>query len=165
MTADKWKPIPNLDKNCFGCGKDNPTGLKMTFESNSTKVRSRVTVPEHMRGWNNIVHGGILSTICDEIMAWSAIYLTRKFILTRNLNITFLKPVIIETELTATGMIKTQSSERHAILSGEIRNPEGERVTACEGEFILFSEEQFRPLNIVPEKFIDTVTRSIFTAP
>jgi len=67
------KPYTQLsvdeDHNCFACGPANPHGLHMTFQSNGKVVMSHLSVPDHLRGWNNMVHGGIISTILDEVMA------------------------------------------------------------------------------------------------
>lgn len=157
-----WQTLPNVDSDCFACGLDNPSGLRMTFETNGEKVRSRLIVPDHMRGWNNIVHGGILSTICDEIMSWSAIVLTQRFILTKTMTVRFLRPVKIGTKLTAQGFVKKRISERNALVKAEIFNPEGEVAADSRGEFVLFTEDQFRPLNIVPETYIRTMTDMLF---
>lgn len=158
-----FKPVPNIDINCFGCGSKNDSGLKMRFETDGLQLRSSVVVPAHMRGWNNIVHGGILSTICDEIMSWSAIYLTGKFILTKSLKVNFIKPVFIETRLTASGRIKKLTGERHALMEGEIRNPEDEIVTTCEGEFVLFDPETFKTMNIVPDELVSKMEQVLFS--
>ena len=67
--------LPNTDINlCFGCGPDNKSGLQMEFFANSVTVYSNISVPEHLCGWSKIVHGGVVTTILDEIMSWSAFY-------------------------------------------------------------------------------------------
>ena len=72
----KYTRLPvDEDHNCFACGPANPHGLHMSFMSNGEVVVSHLTVPEHRRGWNNMVHGGIISTILDEGMSWAAIHL------------------------------------------------------------------------------------------
>ena len=68
--AQVWVPVENDDMHCFACGKENRYGLKMGFESNGEKLRSGIIVPEHLRGWENLVRGGIISTILDEAMSW-----------------------------------------------------------------------------------------------
>jgi len=78
-----WVPLPRLDKDCFGCGSENHSGLRMTFETNGSQIRSRLTVPSRFRGWSKLVHGGVISTILDETMSWAAIILTKRFILTK----------------------------------------------------------------------------------
>ena len=68
MTDNQWNHIENVDTLCFACGRDNAHGLQMIFESNGEKLRSTVTIPEHHRGWSNLVHGGILATLIG--LAW-----------------------------------------------------------------------------------------------
>lgn len=155
MNTEKWKTLPKVDVNCFGCGSENHHGLKMTFESNGEKIRSIVTVPDHLRGWRNLVHGGVLSTICDEIMAWAAIHLLKRFILTKTINTTFLKPVTIGSRLEAFGYIKEQINDRTAIMAGKIYNEKGQLCTKSTGEFALFTPEKFKTLDILPTDLLD----------
>jgi len=56
-------------------------------------VFSWLKVPDHLFGWDNLVHGGILSTILGEIMSWSALYLLKEMILTKSMTVAFVKPV------------------------------------------------------------------------
>ncbi len=155
MQSDKWKKYQNIDMHCFGCGPDNHHGLKMNFESNGDQFRSFVTIPEHLRGWNNIVHGGVLSTICDEIMAWAAIYLLNRFILTKEINLKFYKPILIGSQVKAIGFVKERIDERNALMTGEIYNQNGELSVKSQGEFVLFTPEAFKKLNILPPKMFD----------
>ena len=154
----KWDKISHVDMNCFGCGPKNSHGLKMTFETNGEKLRSSVTVPGHLRGWSNIVHGGVLSTICDEIMAWAAIYLSKRFILTKTITTSFLEPVTIGSSLETFGYIKERINERNAIMAGEIYNEKGRLCTISTGEFVLFTPDDFKKLNIIPDDLIKEMT-------
>ena len=154
----EYKRIERVDTHCFACGRENPHGLHMRFETNEKDIRSFITVPSHMRGWSNLVHGGILSTICDEIMSWSAIHLLRRFILTRNLKVNFLKPVFIEQKLTARGFVKERIDERNALVGAEILDQNGEICTTAHGEFVLFTPESFRKFKIMPDELIDEIS-------
>ncbi len=151
----EYRKLEHVDMDCFACGPENPHGLHMTFETNGEALRSTVTIPSYLRGWHNLVHGGILSTICDEVMSWAAIYLTQRFILTRGLNVRYLKPVTIGETVTATGFIKERIDKRNAVVCAEIKNEKGELCTTSQGDFALFSPENFRKLNIMPENLID----------
>ncbi len=155
MINNNWQRISNVDMNCFGCGAKNHHGLKMTFETNGEKIRSIVRVPDHMRGWRNIVHGGVLSTICDEIMAWAAIHLLKRFILTKTMTTSFLQPVTTGSRLEAFGYIKEQIDERNAVMAGEIYTEEGTLCAKSAGEFVLFTPDNFKKLNIIPEDLLD----------
>lgn len=144
----EWTPLPNKDQNCFACGTQNLCGLKMSFASNGKQVRSLLAVPEHYRGWNKLVHGGILATILDEIMSWTAIHLTKHFILTRNINIEFKKPVYIDSQLTATSEI-IERDGKNALLEGRITDDSGALCCLSKANFVLFSKEEFAQLNII----------------
>ena len=87
LKSDPYKLLPNdRGHRCFGCSPLNPHGLQMTFYTNETSVFSKVKVPEHLCGWNNLVHGGVLTTIMDEIMSWAAIYLLKQIPMTKSPN-------------------------------------------------------------------------------
>ncbi|MBI9088412.1 MAG: PaaI family thioesterase [Desulfobacterium sp.] len=151
MTEAQWTPLVGRDRECFACGAENPYGLQMTFESNGEALRSGLTVPPRFRGWSNLVHGGILATILDEIMGWTAIHLTKRFILTKGMHVAFIKPVRIGTPLSITGYIKERISERKARVGAEIRNGEGDLCASSEGEFVLFTMEEFATMDIIPQ--------------
>ena len=57
--------------NCFVCGENNPHGLHLSFELDKEKQTLKTTfvASPTFQGWDGIVHGGILSTLLDEVMA------------------------------------------------------------------------------------------------
>ncbi len=63
------------DGYCFVCGPGNPAGLKLDFLFDGKKI-STVYIPrkEH-QGYKDIVHGGIIATLLDEVMVKLAIEL------------------------------------------------------------------------------------------
>lgn len=150
-----WIELPNIDKDCFGCGAENPHGLQMKFVTNGEKVKSSVTIPAHLRGWHHIVHGGVISTIADEIMAWAAIHLLKRFILTKTMTTKFFKPVFIGSKLIAYGSIKERTDDRNVIMACEIYDETKNLVAGAEGEFALFTADQFKNFNLVPEKLLE----------
>jgi len=38
------------------------------FFAHEESVFSRVSIPAHLRGWNHVAHGGVVSTLLDETM-------------------------------------------------------------------------------------------------
>jgi len=54
---------------CFCCGPRNPIGLKLAFERlPGDRMRTTWTPrPEH-QGFKDIVHGGLVATVLDEVM-------------------------------------------------------------------------------------------------
>ena len=156
-----WKPLASVDKECFACGPENSYGLKMCFESNGEKIHSRLSVKKDFRGWSNLVHGGILSTILDETMSWTVINFTGKFMLTRSMTVEFKKPVCVGAALTVTGYIKEKSSERKVLVVAEIHDEDGDVCATSEGDFALFSKKQFLRMAIMPEEDIEAMASVI----
>ena len=57
------------DAYCFCCGPDNPIGLKLAFEATGQGGMRTIWTPrrEH-QGFKDIVHGGLVATVLDEVM-------------------------------------------------------------------------------------------------
>lgn len=92
---------------CFACGRDNPISLKLKFADEGDKYVSRFTAgPEH-QSYDGIVHGGIISTLLDEIMGRYP-YSKGEDTVTARLEIRYRQPTPIGQPLTVTGWIVRQ---------------------------------------------------------
>ena len=158
---EQWRPLDGIDKGCFGCGAENHHGLHMQFETDGSHRRSTLIMEDRFRGWSNLIHGGILSTILDEIMGWTVIRLTGKFMLTKGMQVRFRKPVRVGMKLTVTGFIKERLSERKALVVAEIHDETGSLCASSEGEFSLFTREQFLQMEIIPEEDMEAMLAAI----
>ena len=138
----------NRDHSCFGCSPLNPSGLQMTFYTNETAVYSKVTVPEHLCGWNNLVHGGVLSTILDEIMSWATIYLLKQVPMTKSISVDFLKPVYVGNPLKAEGTVLDKKGKHEALMEGRIYNKDDVCCAKATGTFAVFSPAVAKRLHI-----------------
>ncbi|MGA8848258.1 MAG: HAD-IA family hydrolase [Dehalococcoidia bacterium] len=68
--------IPRLDAEytarlCFACSQENPIGLKLKPVHDGEKVTAEFTAGKFHQGWDNVVHGGILYTLLDEVTAYA----------------------------------------------------------------------------------------------
>ncbi|MBI5098340.1 MAG: PaaI family thioesterase [Nitrospirae bacterium] len=61
------------DHYCFVCGKKNPIGLKLDFSFDGKTITTEFVPQKEHQGYFNIVHGGIISTLLDEVMVKLAI--------------------------------------------------------------------------------------------
>ncbi len=59
---------------CFGCGRNNPIGLKLNLRRQGKTVRTEFTPAKSHQGWSNTVHGGIIYCLLDEAMSYTAIF-------------------------------------------------------------------------------------------
>lgn len=158
---EEWVSLSGVDRNCFGCGFENSHGLQMKFESNGKELRSKLDLPERFRGWSNLIHGGVLSTILDETMSWAAIYFSGKFILTKGMQVDFHRPVRVGMLLFSYGRIKKYVGKREVVVVAEIQGENGEIYATSEGVFALFNKKQFLRMKIIPEADLELMSSLI----
>ena len=83
------------DHHCFGCGRLNPHGLKLTFYADPDGTVWSDWVPSReQEGYTGIAHGGLITTVLDEVMGWVLSY-QEIWAVTGRLNVSFRKPVKI----------------------------------------------------------------------
>jgi len=57
------------DLMCFVCGKNNPCGLKLNFVLDKDRIlKTEFTFAKIHQGFKDIVHGGLIGLILDEVM-------------------------------------------------------------------------------------------------
>lgn len=124
---------------CFACGKDNPIGLHLEFTENEDSYYTIFTPrPEH-QGYDGIMHGGLVSTLLDEVMA-RYIYAKGYNAVTARLDVRFKKPTPIGQELTVTAKITGKRGTMYEVV-GEITLPDG-TITAQGKATVAVLEDQ-----------------------
>ena len=158
LNPDPYKQLPNSrNHNCFGCSPVNPSGLQMKFYTSESAVYSKVTVPDHLCGWNNLVHGGVLTTIMDEIMSWAAIYLLKRVPMTKSIAVDFLKPVYVGRALQVQGTVLEKTGKREVLMEGRIFNEDDACCARATGTFAVFSPAVARRLKITDNESLEWV--------
>jgi len=62
-------PLLEDDKKCFVCGVENKQGLGLKFTVDDANVmHTEFLSQKHHQGFKDIVHGGLIGLILDEIM-------------------------------------------------------------------------------------------------
>ena len=127
-----------LNNRCFGCGADNPIGLRMRIEREGDEWVSRMTVPENFQGWAHVAHGGFLCTVMDEVMAWAMRGSAYRSV-TARLNARFCKPVPVGSQITVRGRLV---GRRGKVVRTEARVEleDGALAAQAEGSFIIIAE-------------------------
>lgn len=96
----------NMDDGlCFGCGVNNPIGLKLDFKPENGAVCAEFTPHEHLQGWSGIMHGGIISCLLDEAMSYAAKLVARVHCITARMVVTMRQPISITETLRVTGAV------------------------------------------------------------
>ena len=134
------RPLSNSQNHdCFGCSSNNASGLQMKFFTDGEALFSWLTVPNRFCGWENQVHGGILATILDETMGWSAIHFLKKFAMTNTMTVEFLEPVHTGEEIRVEGRVLKVVGKRLATVEGHLYKSANKLCAKCVGTFRLFT--------------------------
>jgi uncharacterized protein (TIGR00369 family) len=95
--------------NCFVCGQENPAGLHLDFDQTESEAWTWFDSPARFEGYQGVVHGGIIATLLDEVMA--KIILSKDLAaVTADLSIRYRKPLPIGQKVKASGSITLQKS-------------------------------------------------------
>jgi acyl-coenzyme A thioesterase PaaI-like protein len=141
------KPIPIPEGHeCFACGTDNPIGLKLQFYLQDDWLCSDVVLSRNHVGWQNMAHGGIISTLLDEVMTWAVIYFKKTFSVTRRMQVRYLRPVPVETAITVKGMVTSDTKRRTCQAEAVLQDAEGNVLAKGEGDFALLSADRLEGL-------------------
>lgn len=94
------------DRGCFVCGSDNETGLKarLDVDAEAGSASCRIRLDDRFQGWQGVVHGGILSTLLDEVAIYACRSRGEQFV-TAEINVRFRKPVAVGSHVELTGQI------------------------------------------------------------
>lgn len=138
MTDRPDEPINWInDHNCFGCGRLNQHGLQLSFFPNEdgSGVWAPFTPTEAFEGYGGMIHGGIICTVLDEVMAWS-LYMKETWAVTGNLTTRFRAPMRVGEPVRAIGRI-VKDRGRVLEMAGEIRR-EADGVVLAQGTATFF---------------------------
>jgi acyl-coenzyme A thioesterase PaaI-like protein len=121
---------------CFACGKDNPIGLRITFNVEGNECTAEFTPNQNHVGWEDTVHGGILYSALDDVTA-NVLYKNRRKAHTARSEIRYRQPVRVGETLLLRGWIEKEKG-RLVVLRGEARRKSDDIVVAdCESKFML----------------------------
>lgn len=125
---------------CFGCGLENPTGLRLRFftdEDNNIVCHLRLAA--RFAGPPGHAHGGIIATLLDEAMSKSN--RARGILaMTRHLEVQYLRPVPLGVPLTLTAQ-HTGAIGRRNHTEAQIRDASGQVLATAKAVFVTVNPE------------------------
>lgn len=147
---NSFEKLPNkFGTNCFACGFENSKGLQMTFWKGTDSVISSLVLTKEFCGWNNLVHGGIITTILDEIMSWTTICLLDCLVVTKSISVEFKNPLYVGDKILAEGRIKEIPNKRTVITEATISNESKKVCSTGSAVFSRFSQKMGKKLGLV----------------
>jgi uncharacterized protein (TIGR00369 family) len=131
--------------NCFACGELNEVGLHLQLNLEPERCWTELVMPGRFEGWEGIIHGGILCTVLDEVMAW-ALVVHDNWGVTARMSIDFRRPVSVGQSIRAEGWIK-EARRRIQVTAGRIVDAEtGVELATAEATYVAASESRKREL-------------------
>ena len=128
--------LANNEKGCFVCGVNNPQGFHLTPElGHDGLVRLTLRIPAIYQGYDGLAHGGIISTVLDEVMAY-CFFSRGIWSLTAEINVKFLKALPVEHEITIFGEL-TEMKRKIGKAVGWIEDSDAIRYAESKGRFFL----------------------------
>ncbi len=152
-------PFRGLDGyNCFGCSPDNENGLNLRFVDEGEYLTASWTPKKYFQGYSNLLHGGIQSTLIDEIASWYVYAKLKTAGVTSKLEVRYKRPVF-----TDKGDIKLKARliemrRNLADIEVELLDSDGKICVTGTVQYFTFSEKVAREKYWYPgsDAFFDT---------
>lgn len=124
---------------CFGCGSENPDGLRLAFvETERGRVECRYAVPAHFRGPEGVIHGGIQATLLDETLGFaieSQLGVGDVELVTATFSLDYKRAAPIDTLITIRGSFDRTEGRSH-FARGEIVDGAGQVCTTATARWV-----------------------------
>lgn len=135
---------PSDTNHCFGCGGANARGMQLTFEQDDAtrRIRGAFRLGADYQGGMGFVHGGIVATLLDEVMAKVSRF-NGDHAVTAELTIEYVKPVPVDGELVVEGW-EVERNGRSLLREGEIRDASGAILARGKARFVQVDLERLR---------------------
>jgi uncharacterized protein (TIGR00369 family) len=131
--------------NCFACGELNETGLHLKLQLAAGRCKVELTLPHQFEGWEGLIHGGIVCTILDEVMAWALVE-RDAWGVTARMSVNFRRPILVGQAIRAEGWI-VESKRRIQRTAGRIVDMEsGLELAAAEATYVAATDARKREL-------------------
>lgn len=135
--AIKFEEFDKEVNMCFACSRINPIGMKLNFTMDGDVCRSIFTAGPNHQGWNGYIHGGIISTLLDEVMAQYLWHQDMR-VMTVEMTTRFSNAVPINTPLVLEARQTGGRGKLH-IMEGRIILPDGSVPCKATAKFLMFA--------------------------
>jgi uncharacterized protein (TIGR00369 family) len=133
--------LPSYDS-CYVCGRNHPRGLRIRFYTDEKGQALAAFRPETTQtGYDDIVHGGVVSALLDELIGWSVSLRTGLLAYTAELTVRFVKPI----HATVDYLASSRTLKGHGKLweaEGEVTDDSGEVFARGRGKYFLLSRKE-----------------------
>lgn len=128
---------------CFCCSSHNPIGLKLEFwfDDERGTVGTQWLPSENFQGYHDVLHGGIQSTLMDEVASWCIYILAGTAGVTSKMEVAYKKPVQISNGMGSVVGRMEKMEKRLAIVKTELFDGKGILCSTGQITYFTYSAE------------------------
>jgi len=136
---------------CFGCGPENPEGLRIRVfrdGARTDRLVGRYEPRATAGGFPQIVHGGLQFTVLDCMAGWTVLVLrapARMMPLTRGATTRYHRPARLGAALDLSAVVTREAASPRDPLAihTEIRDADGTLLTEIDFEYVTLPQDRF----------------------
>jgi len=131
--------VPKTGNSCFGCGADNPLGLKLTFYGSAEEgtAWTEFEPPVFLAGGVNMMHGGFIALLLDEVSS-KVLSMRGQQGVTRSIEVSYERPVTLGKQIRLEAKLVEHDGRKH-FIEARILNPDGDVLAKSKALFLVFS--------------------------
>lgn len=114
--------------------------MRLHIELGEGTARATWRAGEDYVGWSDKLHGGIIATLLDEVMAWAPSSFD-SWAVTAEMRVRYRSPAAPGEELVATGRV-AERRRRIYEVTGEVRGPDGRLIATGRGRYLGASPDE-----------------------
>jgi uncharacterized protein (TIGR00369 family) len=136
-----FSPVWREEYNCIGCSPQNEIGFHLQFYDTGEELIAGWIPEKNFMGYPDVVHGGIQSTLLDEIGGWTVYVKCETVGVTQEMTIQFHHPLRISKGETTLKCTLIEQKEKQAILHAEMFDGEGKLCSEAKLTYYLYPPE------------------------
>ena len=139
-----WLVLP--DYPCFGCSPHNASGLGLRFwqRPDSEDLETPLRFGREHESYPGVVHGGIVTTVCDEIMGNLLVLRSGVTHFTVTLRIRFLSPLAVGADYRCVASLRPEGLSGQRSATADVLAAADRVVASATGTYQPASEDQAR---------------------
>ncbi len=155
MSSSK-RPVINpftsiKEYNCFGCSPSNPCGLHMEFYEEGEEIVSEWQPRKDHQGYGNVLHGGVISALMDEIASWYVFAKLKTAGVTYKLEVRYLSPAYTDKGQIMLRAKLNKNQRRIADIDVQLFDKEGNKCAEGLIGYFIFPEKFAREKLYYPD--------------
>jgi acyl-coenzyme A thioesterase PaaI-like protein len=141
--AVPWAALP--DYQCFGCSPQNANGLQLRFWSHPDGLQTVFRAGRRFESYPGVVHGGLVSTVCDETMGNLLVLRDGRSAFTVALRMRYIEPLAVDVEYRCVARKRTNQPDPELFhAAAEVLAPDGAQMATATATYQPVSMERAR---------------------